>query len=59
MMIVPAPENVRTIDVNDVLPDDEPTEDVYDTLLNAEVMVSEGGEQLLGAVTKRAKGPDG
>jgi hypothetical protein len=57
--VVPAPKNVHTIDVDDVRPDDDPTKDAYNTLLNAEVMVSVGDEQLLGTVTKRAKGPDG
>jgi hypothetical protein len=47
------------VDVDDVLTAEDPTEDAFDTLLNAEVMVSEGGEQLLGTVTKRARGPDG
>jgi hypothetical protein len=57
--VVPTDQNAHTVDVDDVLPAEDPTEDAFDTLLNAEVMVSEGGEQLLGTVTKRARGPDG
>jgi hypothetical protein len=57
--VVPTDENAHTVDVNDVLTAEDPTEDAFDTLLNAKVMVSEGREQLLGTVTKRARGPDG
>jgi hypothetical protein len=58
-MVVPDEGNEQTVDVDNVLPEDDPTEEAYDTLLNAEVVLSEGSEQVMGTVTKRARGADG
>ena len=57
--IQPEPGNEHAIDIDDILPDDDPTEEAYDNLLNAEVLIVDGGEQVLGTVSKRARGTDG
>jgi formylglycine-generating enzyme required for sulfatase activity len=57
--VVPTEANQHTVDVDDVLPEDNPTEEAYDNLLHAEVVLQEGGEQTMGTVTKRAQGADG
>jgi hypothetical protein len=57
--VQPEPGNEHAIDVDDILPEDDPTEEAYDNLLNAEVLIIDGGEQVLGTVAKRARGADG
>jgi hypothetical protein len=57
--VQPNAEDQHAIDVDNILPPDDLTEEAYDNLLNAEVLLNDGDNQVLGTVTKRARGPDG
>ena len=57
--VIPRNGDEHAIDVDDVIPQDYPTEEAFDTLLNAEVLINVGDEHTLGTVTKQAWGADG
>ena len=57
--IIPRNGDEHAIYVDDVIPQDYPTEEYFDTLLNAEVSVNVGDKHTLSTVTKRARGADG
>ena len=57
--VIPRNGDEHAIDVDDVIPQDDPTEEAFDTLLNAEVSINVGDKHTLGTVTKRARGADG
>ena len=52
-------DNRHSVEVDDILPTDKPTEDAYDEILNAEVMVKIGDDSVLGKVVKRIRDKDG
>ena len=56
--VIPRNGDKYAIDVNNVTPQDNPIEEAFDTLLNAEVLMNVGDEHTLGTVTKRAWGAD-
>ena len=45
--------------IDDVIPQYNPAEEAFDTLLNAEVSIDVGDKHTLGTVTKRARGANG
>ena len=45
--------------INDVIPQDNPTEEASDTLLNAEVSINVSDKHILGTAKQRARGADG
>ena len=54
--VIPRNGDKHAIDVDDVILQDNPTEEAFDTLVNAEVSINVGNEHTLGTVTKRARG---
>ena len=57
--VIPINGDENAIDVDDVIPQDDPTEEAFDNLLNVEVSINVGDKQILSTVTKRARGDNG
>ena len=57
--VIPRNGDEHAIDVDDVIPQDDPTEEAFDTLLNAELSINVGDKHTLVTLTKRARGADG
>ena len=52
--VIPRNRDEHARDVDDVIPQDDPTDEDFDTLLNAEVSINVGDKHPLDTVTKRA-----
>ena len=50
--VIPRNGDEHAIDVGDVTPQNDPTEEAFDTLLNAEVSINVGKKHTLGTVAK-------
>ena len=57
--VIPRNGDEHAIDIDDVITQDDPTEEAFDTLFNAEVSINVDDKHTLGTVTKRARGADG
>ena len=57
--VIPRNGDEHAIYVDDVIPQDDTTEEAFDTLLNAGVSINVSDKHTLSTVTKRAQGDNG